>query len=131
MNAVPARKPKARRRVPDDACVSKGCEIQELFRLLGKAHVLHLLYTIDREPRAWRFVELQEEIGISPNTLSDRLKDLVDAGLLTRTAYNEIPPRVDYQATQKARELTPVFKTFMEWSRRNNLRADAAVPAAA
>ncbi len=52
-----------------------------------------------------RFVDLQERLKLSPNTLSERLRELGGAGLLTRTAYPEIPPRVDYEATPKARDL--------------------------
>lgn len=93
----------------------------DLLKLLGKAHVLSILYTFHSNPGPRRFVELQNQLDISPNTLSDRLKDLVEAGLLTRKAYNEIPPRVDYEATRKADELAEIFQSIQEWSRRNSL----------
>src|SRR5436305_14388211 len=69
-----------------------------------------------------RFVALQQALGISPNTLSERLKALVEAGLLSRTAYNEIPPRVDYEATPKAHDLKPVFEALWAWSQRHALK---------
>ncbi len=82
--------------------------------------ILHLVTNEGAKP--WRFVDIQERLGLSPNTLSERLKDLVEAGLLTRTAYNEIPPRVDYQATRKALDLTPVFDSLQAWATRYDLK---------
>ncbi len=89
--------------------------------------MLDLLHIFLRDaPGPHRFVDLQERLSISPNTLSDRLRELVEAGLLTRTAYNEIPPRVDYQATPKALDLLPVFESLTAWAARNDLRAEPA-----
>lgn len=107
-----------------DSCASgkMGCDIADLFRLLGRSHVMRILYLfLHEDPRPHRFVDIQNRLGLSPNTLTERLKDLVMAGLLTRTAYNEIPPRVDYEATQKARDLASVFVALMDWSRKHNL----------
>ncbi len=108
-----------------------GCDIGDLFRLLGKVHVLDILHLFIWEatgPR--RFVEIQQALGISPNTLSERLKSLVEAGLLSRTSYNEIPPRVDYEVTAKARDLKPVFQALRAWSERNALAPVPVGPAA-
>src|SRR6267378_3730273 len=111
---------------PED---SGGCQVGELFHLLGKTHVLDILHVFTGEgsgPR--RFVELQAQLSMSPNTLSDRLKDLVGAGLLSRTAYNEIPPRVDYEGTPKALDLRPVFDSLRDWATRHNLSPEHAPP---
>ena len=102
-----------------------GCQIGELFRLLGEPHVLDILYVFLAESKSRRFVELQHELRLSPNTLTDRLKGLVAAGLLTRTAYNEIPPRVEYAVTPKATQLKPVFANLASWSQTNSLQAVA------
>ncbi len=106
-----------------------GCEIGELFHTLGKTYVLEILHLFLQEgggPR--RFVEIQTRLKMSPNTLSARLKDLVDAGLLSRTAYNEIPPRVDYDATPKTYDLRPVFESLRDWAAKHDLRAETAPP---
>ena len=60
--------------------------------------------------------------------MSERLKALVEAGLLSRTAYNEIPPRVDYQVTDKARELRPVFEALCVWAEKHALVPTVAAP---
>lgn len=119
-------RPKAERPPVSRPCddVQGGCEIGDLFRLLGKTHVLNILYLFTQEDRGRprRFVEVQHRLGLSPNTLSERLKELVEAGLLSRTAYNEIPPRVDYQATQKALDLDKVFLALHGWASQHNLQ---------
>ncbi len=102
-----------------------GCEIGELFHVLGKTYmldILHLSLNASAGPR--RFVDLQKTLEMSPNTLSDRLKELVKAGLLSRTSYNEIPPRVDYEATPKAVDLKPVFEALGEWAERHTLKPE-------
>ena len=109
----------------DCADGTQGCEISELFHILGKSYnleILHLFLQEDAGPQ--RFVEIQTRLKMSPNTLSDRLKDLVGAGILSRTAYNEIPPRVDYQATSKALDLRSVFDSLAEWADRHTLKPE-------
>src|SRR3972149_1727070 len=104
-----------------------GCEVAELFRVLGKTYmldILHIFLVEGNGPK--RFVALQERLELSPNTLSDRLKELVKAGLLTRTPFNEIPPRVDYEATAKAHDLKPVVEALGEWAERHTLKPEPA-----
>ena len=96
-------------------------------RFLGKPYVLDILHAFATVPGPHRFVDLQRRLGLSPNTLSGRLHELVEAGFLTRTSYNEIPPRVDYATTRKARELEEVFRTLSAWARRNDLGPAPAV----
>ncbi len=99
-----------------------GCELADLFRLLSKAHMLDTLHVLIRKSQGpVRFVDIQHQLGISPNTLSERLKALVATGFVTRTAYNEIPPRVDYEATAKGRDLCTVFDAFDAWAARHDL----------
>ncbi len=63
-----------------------------------------------------RFVELQRVLpGISTEQLRSRLNRMVADGLLTRKRYREVPPRVDYELTQRARELLPVLGELARW----------------
>lgn len=108
-----------------------GC-IVDLFALLSQTHMMQILGILIWQRRGpVRFVELQTMLGMSPNTLSARLKSLVEAGLVTRTAYSTIPPRVDYEATPKAYDLKRVFKSLHEWAAQNTLAPAPAQPAAA
>jgi DNA-binding HxlR family transcriptional regulator len=63
-----------------------------------------------------RFSELQRSLaGISPKTLSDRLRRLEDAGVVSRACYAEMPPRVEYGLTAKGHALLPVLETMREF----------------
>lgn len=87
-----------------------------LFSLLGRAHTLEILHEVLIEGESpFRFSELQDELGLSPNTLSRRLEELVEAGFLTRTSYDEIPPRVEYEATEQLAALEPTFRELSAW----------------
>ena len=90
--------------------------------------MLDILHIFHSDPTPHRFVDIQDRLRISPNTLSERLRDLVRAGLLTRTAYNEIPPRVDYAATEKALALAPVFESLTAWATEHTLKPVATAP---
>jgi DNA-binding HxlR family transcriptional regulator len=64
-----------------------------------------------------RFTELRAALpGISPKTLSSRLQRFVHTGLVTRTAYPEIPPRVQYQLTPAGARLEVVLATMAAWA---------------
>lgn len=127
-------KPDGKRGPDSGACApgsGEGC-LTELFQLLSQTHMMGILGVLiwESKGKPVRFVELQTRLGMSPNTLSARLKALVDAGLVTRTPFSTIPPRVDYQATAKAHDLKRVFKALHEWASENTLEPVAAsVPA--
>ncbi len=63
-----------------------------------------------------RFNELKRNLGISQRMLSLTLKELERDGLVTRTQFNEIPPRVEYDVTETAVTLIPVLETIAEWT---------------
>jgi DNA-binding HxlR family transcriptional regulator len=63
-----------------------------------------------------RFVELQRTLpGISTEQLRSRLNRMVADGLLTRQRYREVPPRVDYELTDRAKDLLPVIGALSRW----------------
>jgi len=98
-----------------------GCPVGEVLRLLGKPYALAILNAFSTVKGPLRFVQLQRQLRLSPNTLSQRLKELSEAGLLYRVSYNEIPPRVDYEPTPKAHDLMPIFEEIHAWSKRHDL----------
>jgi DNA-binding HxlR family transcriptional regulator len=98
----------------------------DLLSLLGKAHTMALLREFALEEGPWRFTELEERLGVSPNTLSERLKELTRTGLLSRRAYDEIPPRVEYTATERAHDLFPVFGHLARWAEVHDLGPEGA-----
>jgi DNA-binding HxlR family transcriptional regulator len=65
-----------------------------------------------------RFSELRASLaGISPKTLTDRLRGLEEHGLVERASYPEIPPRVEYRLTPAGRTLEPVLAALADWGR--------------
>lgn len=75
-----------------------------------------------------RFDELAEDLGLSRKALAARLARLVEEGVLTRARYRASPPRGEYVATDKGRELYPVLLTPMTWGDKGY--ADSAGPPA-
>ena len=72
-----------------------------------------------------RFNELSNNIkGISPKTLSDRLKELNEAGLIKREVFPEIPPKVEYSLTQDGTEVRDAMIPLMEWAYNKSLQND-------
>ncbi|MEV6057999.1 helix-turn-helix domain-containing protein [Streptomyces sp. NPDC052107] len=74
-----------------------------------------------------RFDEFQQELGIARNTLTDRLRRLVDEGVLEKRLYETEPPRYDYVLTEKGRDLFTVLATMSRWGDRW-LAGDEGVP---
>jgi DNA-binding HxlR family transcriptional regulator len=69
---------------------------------------------------ARRFQDFENSLsGISPNTLSARLKRLEESGIVERRFYEEHPPRAEYVLTAKGRELGPVMKALRAWGGRH------------
>src|SRR4051794_33880985 len=82
--------------------------------LVGDKWTLLIIRDLAAGPR--RFVELQRVLpGISTEQLRSRLNRMVADGLLTRQRYREVPPRVDYELTERSRELIPVLGALARW----------------
>ena len=63
-----------------------------------------------------RFCGLQKEAGgINPRTLSARLDELERAEIIEKIAYAEVPPRIEYNLTQKGRDLLPILDCMVTW----------------
>jgi DNA-binding HxlR family transcriptional regulator len=65
-----------------------------------------------------RFAEIQEDLGISANVLSDRLETLVAEGLLETRVYAQRPRRHEYRLTEKGADLIPALLALMQWGDR-------------
>jgi len=65
-----------------------------------------------------RFCELERSLeGISPRTLSLRLRALEEQGIVTRRTFPEVPPRVEYTLTEKGEALAPLIEGMREYGR--------------
>jgi DNA-binding HxlR family transcriptional regulator len=69
-----------------------------------------------------RFQDFERSLaGISPNTLSARLKRLEEHGIVERRFYEQHPPRAEYVLTAKGRQLGPVLQTLLEWGSKHTV----------
>ena len=84
--------------------------------MVGGRWKIGILYSLGCDGKA-RFNELAERISpVTPTTLTRQLRELERDGLVTRTQFNEIPPRVEYDITDTAHTLIPVIEAIAEWT---------------
>lgn len=91
----------------------EGC-LANALSILGNKWSALILRDLSEGPR--RFSELEKSLkGISPRTLSQRLDDLEACGIITKQAFAEVPPRVEYTITQKGLEFIPALQKLAAW----------------
>jgi DNA-binding HxlR family transcriptional regulator len=92
-----------------------------------------LLVIRDLADGSQRFCELERSLkGISPRTLSLRLRALEEQGVVVRRTYPEVPPRVEYALTEKGRALVPLIEDMRAYGRRwlpRDAQAASSAPA--
>lgn len=95
-------------------CEHKDCQVFKALQLVGGKWVLIILaQLIDGKKR---FGELKKAIpGISPKMLTQQLRKLEEEGLIQRTIYAQVPPKVEYALTDKGRALGPVYHRIVDW----------------
>lgn len=89
--------------------------LEVVLELLGQRGVYTILQSLIADPL--RFGALQHVTTLPPRTLSLRLKELEEAHLITRTEYNEVPPRVDYALTDRGKGLKPALEALAAWEK--------------
>ncbi len=91
------------------------CPVAGALDLVGERWTILLLRDLLLHgPR--RFQDFQESLeGVAPNTLSARLKEMEDNGLVFRRLYSERPPRVEYVLTEKGKSLGPIVRAMQQW----------------
>jgi DNA-binding HxlR family transcriptional regulator len=93
---------------PKIGCIASAMEI------IGNKWTALILRDLADGPK--RFGQLERSVGaINPRTLSQRLDDLEQHAIITKKAYAEAPPRVEYTLTPKGLDLVPVLKQMAAW----------------
>lgn len=91
-----------------------ACPVETTLMLIGdkwKVLILRDLLTGTK-----RFGELKKSLGgVSQKVLTAQLRDMEETGLLTRKAYAEVPPRVEYSLTELGRSLAPILDAMRSW----------------
>jgi DNA-binding HxlR family transcriptional regulator len=84
------------------------CSVACTAEIIGSKWTAVLVHDLSEGPR--RFSELERSLpGISPRTLSERLRALEQEGIVERRSYAESPPRVEYELTEKGEALLPII----------------------
>jgi len=95
-------------------CQDESCPVARAVRSLDGKWTLLIIRDLLGGTR--RFGELRTSLaGVSPKTLTDRLRELTEDGLVTRTMYAEIPPRVEYALTDRGRAAAPIINALGVW----------------
>lgn len=111
--------------------INLGCPVARTAELIGnKWTPLIIRDLVDGEKR---FSELERSLrGISPKTLSERLKKLEDASVVNRKCFAEVPPRVEYTLTEKGIAMLPVIESMRaygaDWLPECDEETETAVP---
>ncbi len=100
--------------------IQVNSEIEITLKMIGgkcKPLILYMLI----EDGTMRFKDLMASVtAISQKTLTNQLRELENDGLISRQAFSEIPPRVEYSATEKGKTLFPILDLMCEWGEKNN-----------
>lgn len=91
-----------------------ACPVETTLMLIGDKWKVLILR--DLMPGTKRFGELKKSIGnVSQKVLTAQLRDMESNGLVTRTVYPEVPPRVEYSLTALGRSLKPILDAMWNW----------------
>jgi DNA-binding HxlR family transcriptional regulator len=90
------------------------CPVATTVSLIGSKWKLLIIRNLLVRP--WRFNELQKSLeGISQKVLTDSLRSMEADGIITRTVYPEVPPRVEYALSELGESMRPILNTMKEW----------------
>ena len=91
-----------------------ACPVATTVQLIGSKWKLLILRNLLARP--WRFNELKKNLeGISQKVLTDSLRSMEEDGLVTRTVYPEVPPRVEYSLSPLGESMRPIIQAMEQW----------------
>lgn len=92
------------------------CPVATTVQLIGSKWKLLILRNLHVRP--WRFNELKNDLkGISQKVLTDNLRAMEEDGIITRTVYPEVPPRVEYALSELGETLRPILVSMETWGK--------------
>jgi DNA-binding HxlR family transcriptional regulator len=101
------------------------CSVARTLEIAGEWWTFLILRDLFKGVR--RFDDMQRNTGIARNILSDRLRTLVEHGIIERRRYQERPERFEYRLTEKGIDLYPVIIALMRWGDRWELESPPVV----
>ena len=92
------------------------CPVATTVQMIGNKWKLLILRNLQARP--WRFNEMLHSIpGISQKVLTDNLRALEKDGIITRTVFPEVPPRVEYALSGLGDSMRPIFRAMEAWGK--------------
>lgn len=92
------------------------CPVEGIINVVSKKWAICIISQLGADENGYRFNELQRSLnGISPKSLSDRLKELGDEGLVNRDVEGSVPPKVTYTLTKEGKQLHEKLRPLVEW----------------
>ena len=90
------------------------CPVATTVQLIGSKWKLLILRNLLQRP--WRFNELKKSLeGIGQKVLTDSLRSMEADGIITRTVFPEVPPRVEYALSDLGQSMRPIIKVLEDW----------------
>lgn len=90
------------------------CPVATTVQLIGNKWKLLIIRNLLVRP--WRFNELQRDLeGISQKVLTENLRSMENDGLIVRTTYPEVPPRVEYSLSELGESMRPILTAMQNW----------------
>lgn len=91
-----------------------ACPVATTVQLIGNKWKLLIIRNLRIRP--WRFNELQKSLeGISQKVLTDSLRSMENDGIVIRTVYPEVPPRVEYSLSELGESMRPILDAMEAW----------------
>lgn len=91
-----------------------ACPVATTVALIGSKWKLLIMRNLLARP--WRFNELKKDLeGISQKVLTDSLRSMEADGIITRTVYPEVPPRVEYALSELGESMRPIIMSMEAW----------------
>jgi DNA-binding HxlR family transcriptional regulator len=107
---------------PETKTLEEKCKILEIWDVLSRRWSLLILKNLSSK-NVIRFNELKRSLNnISNTVLSDRLSELEQEGLITKKIYPQIPLKVEYRLTTKAKDLEPILQSLSKWCEKWELK---------
>lgn len=93
-----------------------ACPVATTVRLIGSKWKLLIMRNLLTRP--WRFNELRNSLeGVSQKVLTDSLRAMEKDGIIIRTVYPEVPPRVEYSLSELGESMRPILDSMEEWGK--------------
>ncbi len=100
-----------------EVCDPTYAKVDAVLELITKSKSLHILMILERAHHPLRFTEIKRRVEASSTTVSRRLNELEQGGLVVRLTSPEIPQKSLYNLTDEGQKLSPVMQALFDWAK--------------